>query len=296
MDNVQNKDIHFDRFMEFIRLEKNYSGNTLKSYREDLSGFYSFLDSKSVVLADYQDLRQYLSGLKIKSYSLKSIARKIASLRSFFKFLYKEGYIKSNPARNLSSPKIGKKLPVFLDVDEITRLLESASSKDVWGLRDRAIFETLYSTGMRVSELSGINLNDLDLESAQVSTVGKGRKPRICLLGDRAVSLLREYMSKRAKLVGLSQEALFINYKNNRISDRVIRYIVKKYMRKISLKTKISPHTFRHCFATHMLERGADLRSVQELLGHSSLSTTQIYTHVTAQRLKVVYDKAHPRA
>jgi len=192
----------------------------------------------------------------------------------------------------ISTPKVDKKLPHFLDVASVVKLIESPNVKDVWGSRDRAIMEVLYSSGLRVSELVGLDIEDVDFIGGVAKVMGKGKKERICPIGDKASDALRNYLNKRSR----KDKALFLNRSGTRLQDRSIRRIIDKYINKISLKEKISPHTLRHSFATHLLDRGADLRSVQELLGHKNLSTTQIYTHITAERLKSVYDKTHPRA
>lgn len=297
---MKEPDIYYRRFIEYLTIEKDRSIHTVKSYQDDLDGFYGFLEDerfKDIKKIQYQDLRQYLANLKKNEYAQKSIARKIASLKSFFKYLYKEGLIEKNPAKDLASPKVHKRLPVFLDVAEMMRLIEAPEKDDIWGWRDKAILETLYSTGIRVSELVGLNSADIDSSGKIIKVLGKGSKQRICPIGETALNVIKKYTAlKKQKYNSVDKDALFINKARRRISDRSVRFIVKKYVRRISSKTKVSPHTLRHSFATHLLDRGADLRAVQELLGHSSLSTTQIYTHVTAQRLKAVYDKAHPRA
>jgi tyrosine recombinase XerC len=285
-------DRYIDKFMNYLKIEKNSSEHTVINYTEDLKGFSSFLGGKPIEEVDYLTVRKYLASLRSGEYQKKTIARKLSSLRSFFKFLYKEGYLKANPISTISTPKIDKKLPVFLDMKSVARLIESPDIRDVYGLRDRAIMEILYSSGMRVSELVGLNIDKVDLIGGIAKVMGKGKKERICPIGEKASGSLRDYLKKRPR----KNNALFLNRAGGRLSDRSVRRIIDKYIRKISYKEKISPHTFRHSFATHLLERGADLRSVQELLGHKNLSTTQIYTHITAEKLKSVYDRTHPRA
>lgn len=285
-------DRYIDKFVNYLKIEKNASRHTIINYTEDLKGFSAFLQDKPLEEVNYLMIRKFLAALRSNEYQKKTIARKLSTLRSFFKFLYKEGYLKSNPMSTVSTPRIDKKLPQFLDVTSVERLIESPKTKDIWGLRDRAIMEILYSSGMRVSELVGLNIEDVDFIGGVAKVMGKGRKERICPIGEKASGALRNYLNKRSRSV----EALFLNRSGGRLHDRSVRRIIDKYIQKISLREKISPHTFRHSFATHLLERGADLRSVQELLGHKNLSTTQIYTHITAERLKSVYDKAHPRA
>jgi site-specific recombinase XerD len=234
--------------------------------------------------------------MKEKNYSKRTVARKLASLRSFFKFLYREGYIKTNPSSGISTPKLDKKLPIFLDTDEVSKLIEAPDEKDLSGLRDRALMETLYSTGIRVSELVGMNLSEIDFISGVIKVFGKGKKERLAPIGDKALRAIRNYLDKRGIGKLNDKKAVFLNKDGGRLTDRSVRRIIEKYIKRVSLREGVSPHTLRHSFATHLLNRGADLRSVQELLGHMNLSTTQIYTHVTTQRLKEVYDKAHPRA
>ena len=277
-------------------MEKNASPHTILNYISDLEDFISRLVGKTPGDIDYLAIRKYLAEMSGRNLSKKSIARKLSSLRTFFKFLFRDGYIKSNPVSSVSTPKLDKKLPVFLDEEAVVRFITAPSKKDMWGLRDRAILETLYSTGMRVSELVGIDLKDIDFISGLIKVLGKGRIERLTPIGDKAVSALREYMDARNKEGWGRQSALFLNKYGNRITDRSIRRIVDKYIEVAAIREKISPHSLRHSFATHLLNRGADLRSVQELLGHKNLSTTQIYTHISAERLKKVYDKAHPRA
>lgn len=285
-------DRYIEKFVNYLKIEKNASAHTIINYTEDLKGFSLFLEGKPVEEVNYITIRKFLALLRSHGYQKKTIARKVSTLRSFFKFLYREGYLKSNPISTVSTPKIDKKLPIFLDVNSVVRLIESPNAKNLYGLRDRAIMEMLYSSGMRVSELVGLNLEDCDFIGGVVKVMGKGRKERICPIGDKAFSVLREYLTKRSK----KDKALFLNKSDHRLHDRSVRRIIDKYIQKVSLKEKISPHTLRHSFATHLLERGADLRSIQELLGHKNLSTTQIYTHITPERLKSVYDKTHPRA
>jgi integrase/recombinase XerC len=285
-------DRYIDKFVNYLTIEKNVSEHTVTNYTQDLKDFSSFLQEKPLEEVDYLTIRKYLAALRSYEYKKKTIARKLSALRSLFKFLYKEGYVKSNPIATVSTPKLDKTLPHFLDMASVAKLIESADTKDLYGTRDRAIMEVLYSSGIRVSELVGLDIEDVDFIGGIVKVMGKGRKERICPIGDKASGSLRSYLNKRPE----KNKALFLNRSGGRLRDRSVRRIIDKYIKKISLSQKISPHTLRHSFATHLLERGADLRSVQELLGHRNLSTTQIYTHVTAERLKSVYDKTHPRA
>jgi tyrosine recombinase XerC len=283
---------YIDKFLRYLEIEKNYSRHTLLNYSLDLKDFSRFLGTSPLEQADYLSLRKYLGVLKEKNLKSKTIHRRISCLRSFFKFLTREGYIKINPLLSLSSPKQEKHLPAFLTEEEVTKLIEAPSATDEKGLRDKAILETFYSTGMRISELVGLDLEDLDFIGGVLKAKGKGKKERLLPIGEKALTAIKNYLDKRKK----EADAIFLNKNGGRISDRGVRNIVSKYVRITSLRQGISPHTLRHSFATHLLNRGADLRSVQELLGHVNLSTTQIYTHLTTERLKNVYDKAHPRA
>lgn len=283
---------YVEKFIRYLDIEKNYSRHTLLNYRLDLEGFREFLGPTPIEKTDYLILRKYLAALKEKNLQSKTVGRKLSTLRSFFKFLTREGLLKVNPVLALSSPKIEKHLPQFLTEEETGRLIEAANLKDERGLRDRGILETFYSTGIRISELVGLNTPDIDFISGVIKVMGKGKKERVVPIGECAIGAIKDYLEKRKK----QSDALFLNKSGRRITDRGVRNIVEKYIRLASLKQGVSAHTLRHSFATHLLNRGADLRSVQELLGHANLSTTQIYTHLTTERLKTVYDKAHPRA
>ena len=295
-------DRHTDKFLTFLKAEKNYSRHTLSSYATDLREFYAFMDKISIEDADVPILRKYLAVLKDKGYSKRTVARRMASLRSFFKFLNREGDLPKNPAMLLKSPKLEKKLPIVLDESEVASLLE-APDQDLSGKRDRAILETLYSTGIRVSELVGLDIERVGFLSGVCRVYGKGAKERLCPVGDRALRSIRDYLDIRERQPHKNKKstrALFLSHspndKGGRLTDRSVRRILHRYIQMTCRRENISPHTLRHSFATHLLNRGADLRSVQELLGHENLSTTQIYTHVSSQRLKEAYDKAHPRA
>jgi len=283
---------YIEKFIRYLEIEKNYSPHTITNYRLDLEDFKAFLGQTNIESIDYLTLRKYLALLKEKNLQTRSVGRKISTLRSFFKFLTREGFLKANPILVVSSPKMEKHLPQFLTEGETTRLIEAAVRGDERGLRDRAILETFYSTGIRISELVGLDTEDIDFISGIVKVIGKGKKERLAPIGEHAIRAIREYLDKRKR----TSAAVFLNKSGKRITDRGVRNIVEKYVRLASIKQGVSPHTLRHSFATHLLDRGADLRSVQELLGHANLSTTQIYTHLTTERLKSVYDKAHPRA
>ena len=283
---------YIDKFISYLEIEKNASSHTILNYKHDLTEFGEFIKETPLEKVDYIGLRKFLAFLKTKSLKSRTLARKISCLRTFFRFLCREGYLKSNPTTLLVTPKLDKRLPEFLTEEEIAKLLEAPAKDDKFGLRDRAILESLYSTGMRISELAGLDIDDVDFMSGVVKAKGKGKKERLLPIGEKALHALREYLNKRKK----QKSELFLNKNGTRLTDRGIRDILDKYIRATSLKESISPHTLRHSFATHLLNRGADLRSVQELLGHVNLSTTQIYTHLSTEKLKNVYDKAHPRA
>ena len=297
-------DHYADKFLIYLKVEKNYSKHTLVNYAHDLKNFYAFLGNGRLADADILVLRKYLALLKEKGLSKRTVARHMAALRTFFRFLIREGHLKKNPMSALRTPKLEKKLPMVLDENEVSRLME-APGDDLSGRRDRAILETLYSTGMRVSEVVQLNCEGVDFIGGVARVLGKGSKERLCPIGDRALRCIRHYLELREMVKEGGKKkpwgrALFLNHSPNqsgsRITDRSVRRIVDKYIEQTCRRENISPHTLRHSFATHLLNRGADLRSVQELLGHEHLSTTQIYTHVSTQRLKEAYDKAHPRA
>lgn len=283
---------YLDKFISYLEIEKNYSQHTILNYRIDLREFLKFSAQTPVTKIDYHLLRKFLAQMRGKQYRSRTLARKLSSLRSFFRFLQREKIIKDNPAALLMSPKLEKTLPKFLSEPEMVRLIEAPSSKTSSGRRDRAILETLYSTGIRVSELVGLDIDHVDLIGNIAKVAGKGKKERLIPIGDKALDAIRDYLRHRKH----QSRALFLNKGGTRLTDRSVRNVINKHIKAISLAQNISPHVLRHSFATHLLNRGADLRSVQELLGHVNLSTTQIYTHVTTDRLKEVYDKAHPRA
>lgn len=283
---------HIEKFLRYLDIEKNASAHTLVNYRLDLEEFRDFLKDIGIERVDYLFVRKYLAHLKEKELSVRSVSRKLSALRSFFRFLIKEGYLKFNPTDAILSPKQEKPLPKFLTEEDAARLVEAPDTATLKGLRDRAILETLYSTGMRISELVSLKEDDVDFISGTVKVLGKGKKERMLPAGDRALRAIRNYLEKR----NVAARVIFLNKNKTSLGARGIRKMLDGYILKISLKEHISPHTLRHSFATHLLDRGADLRSVQELLGHANLSTTQIYTHLTTERLKSVYDKAHPRA
>jgi len=288
-----------EKFLNFLRVEKNYSKHTLINYTHDLREFRRFLGTSGLQSVDTLSLRKYLALLKERELSKRTMARQMSVLRTYFRFLTREGYLKNNPIAAVKTPKLERRLPMVLDEGEIGLLMASPED-DLAGGRDRAVLETLYSTGMRVSELVGLNVETVDFIGGVCRVLGKGGKERLCPVGDKALQSIRRYLELRNKLKKTDAGALFLNHsphcEGSRLTDRSVRRIVEKYIEKTCRRQNISPHTLRHSFATHLLNRGADLRSVQELLGHENLSTTQIYTHVSTRRLKEAYDKAHPRA
>lgn len=295
-----------DRFLTYLNVEKNSSEYTIKSYREDLTSLAEFLaedESETQRLPALKeitplDLRGYVAALHEAGYAKSSISRRLASLRSFFRFAQREGLVDQNPAKPLKNPRPDRKLPHFLTSDEVGRLLKAPPLDDSMALRDRAIFEVLYSAGLRVGELVGINDADLDLEDGFVRVAGKGKRERLAPLGSFAIKAIQRWQKTRVAKPTAKKSLcpLFVNRFGTRITTRSIGRMVEKYLRLTGLDSRTSPHTLRHSFATHLLDAGADIRSVQELLGHKSLVTTQIYTHVSTAGLKSIYEKAHPRA
>jgi integrase/recombinase XerC len=332
-------------FLRYLALERNASAHTVKSYREDLLQAFEFFsgapqsrrrtDLKSVppgapsrrgtsagsrrtnlksVSPDTVSTRQvraYLAWLHEQKYARTTIARRLAAVRSFAKFLCRQGVLSSNPAEALRTPRLQRKLPHFLTESDLTRLLETPKADKPFGLRDRAILEVLYSGGLRVSELTGLNVEDLDLESGLATIRGKGKRERLAILGRAALKAIQRWLEVRSAKSGVrsrrktpdsslrtpdSSSAVFLNKNGTRLNVRSVGRILQKHLAQAGLDPRTSPHTLRHSFATHLLDRGADIRSVQELLGHRSLSTTQVYTHVTTTRLQERYQQAHPRA
>lgn len=283
---------YLEKFLSYLEIEKNYSFHTMLNYKIDLKEFFEYLGESPLERIDYFHLRRFLGTLRSRNLKPRTVARKLSSLRSFFKFLYREGLVKKNPSTLLLTPKLDKKLPSFLSESDVKKLVETPQGRDKFSLRDKAILETLYSTGMRVSELVGLNKDSIDFISNIVKVSGKGKKERLLPIGETALRTLREYLDMQPH----PSKAVFLNHRGGRLTDRSIRNIIQKHIMKTSIQNKISPHAMRHSFATHLLNAGADLRSVQELLGHVNLSTTQIYTHLTTEKLKKIYDTAHPRA
>ena len=287
------------KFLMYLRAEKNSSVHTLKAYEYDLKQFYRLLADKSIASVSKDVVRAYLAEMNGQGLSKRTVGRRMAALRTFFRYLVREGHVEKNPLASVRNPKLEKKLPIVMEEGEVERLLESPED-DLSGRRDRAILETLYSTGMRVSELVKLETDKIDFISGVCKVFGKGSKERLCPIGDRALRSIRAYLELRDREMGKRFKAVFLNHSGNKngsaLTDRSVRRVLDIYIEKTSRREKVSPHTLRHSFATHLLNRGADLKSVQELLGHENLSTTQIYTHVSSRRLKEVYEKAHPRA
>ena len=293
-----------DDFKTYILVEKNFSEHTARAYYSDILSFIVWMDEDNCENINFSKVREYLYFIQKFNYKKTTVARKIASLRTFYKFLYRERKVDSNPAQSLTAPKRPKQLPKFLTPDEVEQILNNIKIETPAGYRNRAILELLWATGMRVSELSGLNFGDLNPAQNEIRVFGKGAKERILLVTDRAKSYLERYMETARPLVAKgyalqpTQEdtPVFINNTGYRLQTRTIRNVINEVVEKISLPKHVTPHVFRHSFATHLIENGADLRIVQELLGHASISNTQIYTHVSTKHIKEVYDEAHPRA
>jgi len=328
-----------DEFLNYLKFERHFSPHTAKCYSADLAQFSAFLMGDTAAAAgrqnfagvaptsrmsasgqaagggtavlaepqlqqklrdaDTEQIKLFLGFLGTQNYSKSTVARKLATLRSFYKFCLRRGYVKAHPLATIRTPKQEKRLPKFLELEQITKLLSTPDDSTLLGARDKAMLEVLFSTGVRVSELVDLNFADLDFEGQAVRVRGKGKKQRTSPIGPTALAAIQKYLQLRradARSINFDQSALFVNKHGQRLSTRSVRRKLDKYLAECGLDPTISPHTLRHSFATHMLNRGADLRSVQELLGHQSLSTTQVYTHLTTPRLKAVYDDAHPRA
>ncbi len=327
-----------EEFLNYLRFERHFSPHTAKCYAADLHQFCEFLQDgrdastapsggydsdaheggggvatalaappqrarvttrEQLVAIDTEDVRRFLAFLRDREYSKSTTARKLATLRSFYKFCLKRAYVGGNPLSSIRTPKQEKRLPKFLEEEEVKKLLEAPDVNTLLGARDRAMLETMYSTGVRVSELVDLNLADVDFVGEALHIRGKGKKARVTPIAPTALAWIRRYMEMRRadpRAASFNQEAVFVNKHGQRLSTRSVRRKLDKYLALVGLDPATSPHTLRHSFATHMLNRGADLRAVQALLGHQSLSTTQIYTHVTTARMKQAYDSAHPRA
>lgn len=290
-------------FLNYLTYERNVSTNTVVAYRDDLESFVAFLCNDYLTMArdqldlrrvDHLAVRAYLAHLARRSLRRSSIARHLSAMRSFFKYLMREGAADANPARGVATPKGEKHLPSVLQTSDVALLLEQPDTTTPLGVRDRAWLELLYASGLRIGELVGIDVDEVELRARLVKVRGKGSKERIVPFGSKAEEALRAWMSVRE--VQPDQHALFTNYRGERITARSVRRLFERYVRAAALRAGVSPHTLRHSFATHLLNAGADLRGIQELLGHASLSTTQKYTHLNDWQLIAVYRKAHPRA
>jgi integrase/recombinase XerD len=297
---------NIESFLNYLTVEKGFSQNTVFAYRNDLNQLASFVEDEAVRHGSTpswsgfgrQGVLSYLLNLKERNYAATTIARKVAAMRSFFEFMMNEGDIKDNPTQNIASPKVGRALPKPISISQVRRLLdEPARQSRSEAKRDTAILHLLYASGMRVSELVSLNLNDVDLVGGFVRCFGKGHKERIIPIAPRAVQAVADYSKElRPRLVQRSEEpALFLNARGERLTRQGLWQILKEYAKSVGLEG-ITPHTLRHSFATHMLSGGADLRSVQELLGHANISTTQVYTHLTTDHIRQTYEKSHPRA
>jgi len=296
-----------DDFLNYLKVEKGFSGNTIAAYHNDLSQLLDFAEEKIAQRSmapswagfSRQDMLSYLLNLKERGYVVTTVARKVAAAKSFFNFMLAEGRVKENPMENISSPKVGKPLPDAISIAQVRRLLAQPAGLDTpEAKRDRAMLELLYASGMRVSELVSLNLNDINTGECYVRCFGKGNKERIVPVYPQAAQVVETYIKDvRPQIVRSSEEkALFLNQRGDRLTRQGLWQILKAYAKSAGLEKKVTPHTLRHSFATHMLSGGADLRSVQELLGHANISTTQIYTHLTSEHIRNTYDKAHPRA
>ena len=293
-------------FLDYLTYERNVSPNTVTAYRDDLESLTAFLcndyftmsrDDLDLRRVDHLAVRSYLAHLSRRKLSRASVARHLSAMRTFFKWLVREGIVEANPARTVATPKREKHLPAVMQTSDVALLIEQPDTESTLGIRDAAWMELMYASGLRISEVVGIDLDDLELRSRLVKVHGKGSKERIVPFGSKAEAALRAYIAKRSELTSDPEEqALFVNYRGGRITTRSVRRLFDGYLRKAALRVGISPHTMRHSFATHLLNAGADLRAIQELLGHASLSTTQKYTHLNDWQLIAVYKKAHPRA
>ena len=289
---------HIFDFLTYLRNERNVSPHTVRGYLSDLEQLSTFLGDKDLSNVDHQTLRRFIAHLMQDEVKKSSIARKLSAIRSFFRYLNREGILANNPARLVATPRREKRLPAVLTADDALRLMNSPDSNKTEDhammLRDRAVLETLYSTGIRASELIGMNREDIDRNDSLIRIRGKGRKERIVPIGSKALDAINAYLGCQTGSSGIA--AVFLGPSGKRLTARTVQRILENHRKQLGLLQKASPHTLRHSFATHMLESGADLRAIQELLGHASLSTTQRYTHVNLDSLMEVYDRAHPKA
>ena len=295
---------YIEDFKTYLSVEKNFSEHTLAAYASDIVSYILWLDNVSCTNVDFNKLREYLHFIQRFDYKKTTIARKVASIRTFYKFLFRERYIDSNPALSLSAPKRPKSLPKFLTTEEVEQILNNVKIETPAGFRNRVILELLWATGMRISELSNLNFGDLNLDENEIRVFGKGAKERIVLVSDRAKGYLVQYINSARKLIAPEYNTneinddtpLFINNTGYRLQNKTVRKVINEIVEKIELPKKVTPHVFRHSFATKLIENGADLRVVQELLGHAGISNTQIYTHISMKHMKDVYEAAHPHS
>ena len=295
---------YIEDFKTYLSVEKNFSEHTLAAYASDILSYILWLDNVSCTNVDFNKLREYLHFIQRFDYKKTTIARKVASIRTFYKFLFRERYIDSNPALSLSAPKRPKSLPKFLTPEEVEQILNNVKIETPAGFRNRVILELLWATGMRISELSNLNFGDLNLDENEIRVFGKGAKERIVLVSDRAKGYLVQYINSARKLIAPEYNTneinddtpLFINNTGYRLQNKTVRKVINEIVEKIELHKKVTPHVFRHSFATKLIENGADLRVVQELLGHAGISNTQIYTHISMKHMKDVYEAAHPHS
>lgn len=296
-----------EQFSRYLKAERRASPHTLKNYLGDLKQFFNFLKGRhseiiqnpveGLKIVQTSVLRAYLSDL-FKNHGATSVARKLSTLRSFFEYGVRQKWLSANPAKAIQSPKIPKRIPRFLTVDEVLQLLSAPNGVNALEIRDKAVLELFYASGLRLSELVGLNVGDADLTQGIVKVLGKGNKERLVPMGKQAIGSLLTYLGKRDEMLNgrMGEKALFLNKVGNRISARAVERLLDKYLKKTDIQKKVTPHVLRHTFATHLLNNGADMRGIQELLGHASLSTTQRYTHVELDKLMKVYDKTHPKA
>ena len=291
--------MNIDKFLDYLKYERNYSNNTIIAYENNIRGFLSYCKIKNVKNmneVNYQFIRGYISYLYKQKYQAKSITRMLSAIRSFFKYLKREEKISTNPLDLITSPKVEKKLPKYLTINDVEKILNAPDMSNKIGIRDAFILELLYVTGIRVSELTNIKLNDISIVEKKIKIMGKGSKERIVYYGTRCQELLNKYLNIRNDFLKQANDYLILSNTGKQISTREIRNIINRLKVKAGIDINISPHTYRHTFATHMLNEGADLRSVQELLGHENLSTTTIYTHLTNEKLRRTYLSTHRRA
>lgn len=301
--NTRDKEF-IEGFKSYLSVEKNFSEHTLSAYCSDIVSFILWLNDFNCTDVDFNKLREYLHFIQRFDYKKTTIARKTASIRTFYKYLFRERFIDNNPAISLSAPKKPKSLPKFLTIDEVEKILNNVNIETPAGFRNKVILELLWATGMRVSELSNLNFGDLNLEENEIRVFGKGAKERIVLISDRAKQYLIQYIKTARNLLAPGYDIgeinenspLFINNTGYRLQNKTIRKTINEVVEKIELPKKVTPHVFRHSFATHLIENGADLRVVQELLGHAGISNTQIYTHISMKHMQDVYESAHPHS